>query len=564
MNAMRATHSRSLRRRVRRHRFAPAGFAFAPPTGTGPAVPKKDRRGVVLIAVLIVTVLLSLAAYQYTDLMTAEYKASSNAVRYAQARAAAESGIIYVATLLADPNMATMVNGNPFDNATVFQNQPVAPNDTQRFSSVFSVVSPRDDDAFNALGPRWGVTDEASKININALIMADPTGNMLFNMLMKLPNMTSDIANAIVDWVDADDTVRQSTDGGQGGAESDYYMSLTPPYKCKNGPIDSIEELLMVRGVTPQLLFGDDINRNGYQDANENATDGTFNPGWAQYLTMYGREPNKASDGTARIFLNMDTTTTDLPTQFDNLTNAIGNDMAVFIMLYRIKGPYNGGGGGGGGGGGNNAKAPVQAAISEFDPSTLNLSTAKAGTQISSIYDLFDAQVEVAASNPKDPSTIYTSPLTTGGSNVRDLLPLLLDKTTTSQDTELLGRINVNTATQTILQCLPTLSDTDIQMIMSVRPQFSGMEAPDAIFLTPAWLITEANFSPARMKTLEKYVTSYTQVYRFQVLGYFESGTGPVVRIEAVVDTNNGRPRILYQRDISELGKGFDLPIQQN
>ena len=35
-------------------------------------------------------------------------------------------------------------------------------------------------------------------------------------------------------------------------------MSLDPPYNAKNGPLDSIEELLFVQGVTPQLLFGND------------------------------------------------------------------------------------------------------------------------------------------------------------------------------------------------------------------------------------------------------------------------------------------------------------------
>ena len=38
----------------------------------------------------------------------------------------------------------------------------------------------------------------------------------------------------------------------------------------------------------------------------------------------------------------------------------------------------------------------------------------------------------------------------------------------------------------------------------------------------------------------------------------------PVVgRLEAVIDTNNGRPRIVYWRDLTELGKGFDLQPSQ-
>ena len=56
----------------------------------------------------------------------------------------------------------------------------------------------------------------------------------------------------------------------------------------------------------------------------------------------------------------------------------------------------------------------------------------------------------------------------------------------------------------------------------------------------------------------ERYITARTQVYRVQALGYFDGG-GPTARIEAVIDTNAGRPRIISWRDLTELGKGFDL-----
>jgi hypothetical protein len=48
------------------------------------------------------------------------------------------------------------------------------------------------------------------------------------------------------------------------GAEIETYSALG--YACKNGPPDTIEELLLVRGVTPDLLFGADMNRNGVID----------------------------------------------------------------------------------------------------------------------------------------------------------------------------------------------------------------------------------------------------------------------------------------------------------
>src|SRR6185312_3329208 len=113
--------------------------------------------------------------------------------------------------------------------------------------------------------------DEGGKLNINSLISLDPTGQLLHDALMQLPNMTEDIADSIVDWVDADDTARAA------GAESSVYQSYPNPYKAKNGPLNSLDELLLVQGMTPYLLYGGDTNRNGVQDGAE--VDATR--GWA-------------------------------------------------------------------------------------------------------------------------------------------------------------------------------------------------------------------------------------------------------------------------------------------
>ena len=69
--------------------------------------------------------------------------------------------------------------------------------------------------------------------------------------------------------LDADDEPREL------GAEIDYYSALAPAYAPKNGPLETVEELLLVRGVTPQLLFGADINRNGQLDPHEQTDDST-------------------------------------------------------------------------------------------------------------------------------------------------------------------------------------------------------------------------------------------------------------------------------------------------
>src|SRR4051794_9455078 len=96
----------------------------APPKRPSPPVSR--RRGTVLVAVLLVVVILSLAAYQYGDLMTAEYRACEYAHRNAQARALADSGIHYAAALLANPdNVANELGGSPWNNPEKFRDVAV-------------------------------------------------------------------------------------------------------------------------------------------------------------------------------------------------------------------------------------------------------------------------------------------------------------------------------------------------------------------------------------------------------------------------------------------------------
>lgn len=60
------------------------------------------------------------------------------------------------------------------------------------------------------------------------------------------------IVNAILDWRDADD----DTHVGSTETESDYYLTLRPPYRAKNGPIDDMAELLMIKGISPAMYWG--------------------------------------------------------------------------------------------------------------------------------------------------------------------------------------------------------------------------------------------------------------------------------------------------------------------
>jgi len=618
-----------------------------------PAARGYAREGVVLIAVLLVVVLLSLAAYNYSEVMLSEYKAADSATRALQARANAASGIHYAAASLASKDFfAGTLNSNPFDNEGSFRNIAVGTSDVPRFQGRFSLITPPSVDLQGSTDFRYGAIDEHGKININALLSVDSTGTTAKTILMKLPNMTDEIADAILDWIDADDEIRDN------GAENEYYTALSPGYRAKNGPLDTLDELLLVRGVTPELLFGTDRNRNGMRDQSEEADSTGQDRGWSAFLTVYTRERNIDTDGNPRIYLN----DKDLTTLYDKLSTAVSPEIADFILAYRLYGPYtasstggssSGGGGGGGAtggsssggsssggsssggnpsssggatssptrttatsgstggstGGGSSGSGATSAKTAVADAATVKMTVAIGGASsatsassvtfangpidhsllnlsgspkqsVSSVYALINAQVGVtksssgttAASVSGSPlgsmivsitnagssqTVVYTSPLK-DPANQRQYLPILLDLTTTRTDPEIPARINLLTAPEAVLTALPNLQDTDAQTIVSRRPPPGSPESADKLYQTSAWLVTEAGLSPTTVQALDRYVTGRSQVYRVQSVGYFDKG-GPTARMEAIIDTNGGNPRILHWRDLSELGKGYNV-----
>ena len=99
---------------------------------------------------------------------------------------------------------------------------------------------------------KFNITDESGKININT--MTDLSGIVLNNLLvnMGVVKETADtIVDSILDWKSPTGLHRLH------GADSSYYLSLPNPYKMKNAKFDTLEELLLVKGVTPDILYGD-------------------------------------------------------------------------------------------------------------------------------------------------------------------------------------------------------------------------------------------------------------------------------------------------------------------
>lgn len=95
------------------------------------------------------------------------------------------------------------------------------------------------------------IADETGKLNINTL--TDSSGILLNSLLVNLgigKEQSDTIVDSILDWKDKDDLVRLH------GAEDSHYASLPEPYKTKNAPFESLEELLSVKGMTREILYG--------------------------------------------------------------------------------------------------------------------------------------------------------------------------------------------------------------------------------------------------------------------------------------------------------------------
>jgi general secretion pathway protein K len=97
----------------------------------------------------------------------------------------------------------------------------------------------------------YAIQDESGKINLNAL--TDASKVVLINLFVNAgidKEQADTIVDSILDWRDQDELVRLH------GAESEYYASLPNPYKSKNANLDTVEEVLLVKGMTSRILYG--------------------------------------------------------------------------------------------------------------------------------------------------------------------------------------------------------------------------------------------------------------------------------------------------------------------
>jgi type II secretory pathway component PulK len=444
---------------------------------------KSSQKGSVLIIVLWIVIGLVGITLYFANAMTLEYRASDNRMNGLAADQAIEGAARYVGYALVNYATNGMMPTNALFTCTAV---PIG-------DSHFWIIG-RDPSTTAATEPAFGLIDEASKLNLNRANT---------NILSYLPNMTSDLAGAIVDW--------RSTNGS--GTYSLNYGTLG--YQDKNAPFESVEELRLVYGMTIDLLVGGDINRNGVLDGNEKSSAGgtAQNTGLLDYTTVYSREPNVLSDGTSLTNVNNFNSVTEMQSFFQN-AGASSDETMLTAVYNSIKGDQR-------------ARPPVT------------------GVPCRSVLDF------------------YLRCMSNGLS--ADDFAKIYNNITTTTNTYTSGRVNVNTAGEDVLTALIMGANIDQSTAEGAAQSLIAYRGSNPDSLTsPAWIVTalgQSSTVPAALAAHD-WITTKSFQFTADIAAVGPLGRG-YRRVKFVFDITDGTPKIIYRQDLSRLGWALGEKVRQ-
>jgi general secretion pathway protein K len=256
----------------------------------------RNSRGVALLITLSVTTLLVTMALEYNRRARYDIIAASAARDYLTMTEMARAGVHVAMAILARDKT---------------QNDTDTPMDD--WASPQIITEALKTFPFEAGQVTLVIEDELGKIQVNALVN-QPNGQQfnesqrtLWERFLQYYGDRKDlkldfkddrepqaIINSLKDWMDSgdDDAIT-----GLSGAETSYYKDKKPPYASRNGPLTDLNELLLVKGITPELY-------HGTREV----------PGIARYLTAYGMTPGEGTSFSFPGRINL--TTAELPVLF--------------------------------------------------------------------------------------------------------------------------------------------------------------------------------------------------------------------------------------------------------
>lgn len=202
-------------------------------------------RGIALVTVMVAIFVLAILAGAFAYSMRVETKLARNANNESELIWLGRSGVELARYVLAQQDSPQMRAQEPYDSLN--QKWAGGPGTMSDSNGVLATISLENFELGNG---RFSVkiTDLERKCNIN--IATEDTLRQAMILIGIDPDESDTVVNSILDWIDQDD------DPHINGTESDYYQGLEPPYFAKNNLIDDLSELLLVRGVTPEMYWG--------------------------------------------------------------------------------------------------------------------------------------------------------------------------------------------------------------------------------------------------------------------------------------------------------------------
>ena len=456
------------------------------------------QRGSTLVIVLWIAFgLVSLTLY-FAHSMSFELRASDNRVCGLAAEQAIDGAARYISYVLANQ----LTNGLMPD-PTTYAHYAVPIGDAH-----FWLIGRDTNSSVGSPELSFSLVDEASKLNLNTATS---------NMLVFLPRMNLDLTGSILDWRD--------TNGGT--FSQTYYAMLHPPYQCKCAPFETVDELRLLYGADMDTLVGEDANRNGILDPNENDEnhDGQPNPGILEYVTVYSREPITNVDGTVR--LNIRTLSSSSSDELRSLltTNLTAARAEQILQQLGLVASTPAGGG----------------------------TTATRGATASSPAIVAAAAATVTFRSPLE---FYVK----SGMTV-DEFGSIANKITVTNGAYIEGRVNVNTASPAVLACLPGISDTPdlAQTLVNYRET-----NPDKL-TSVAWVadaLGQNNASALSALQTNDCITTLSYQFSADIAALGPHGRG-YRRTLFVFDTCDGTPKIIYRQDRTHLGWALGKEVRQ-
>lgn len=444
----------------------------------------------VLLSVLVIGVLHTsrmdlLVVKNYGDRVQAHYLALAGVER--------AKALLYQDVVLRQQT-AKNHTGSLYNDAKDFRNVPLGRGQFQ----VFRRAPPEEGGSII-----YGISDEESRLNLNTASASQ---------LTNLTGMTPDMVTAIISWRTAANTNAPAP----GGADSDYYLSLQPPYLARNAPFQTVRELLMVRDITPELLLGNDHNQNGFLDSDDDPADQgppgskpppAPSPVWAALLTVADTDKDVNASGKDRV--NPQTADEAALTAVAGITQPIARAIVSYrrqnqlqtlddLLSVTAQNP-NQDGANGNGAGGRNAGAGAN----------------QAGGQ--------------GGSGNSGAAVIS-----------QELLEQIADDLTLAGGDQS-GLININTAGLDVLICLPGVEQPLAQAIINYRTS-------TGYFDNVAGLLKVDGMTRAIFKQVVPLVTARSETYRIVGEGKINS-SGARQRIEAIVHIGRSDIETLAYRE---------------